>query len=314
VADVQLKFIFPFLLAFVLLLSLSGCSNQQAQPQTFPEPQQIEVQQPEASEPLITRAQAIPVDAVKISPANDIYPPQLHSDEYDQPVPVPGLVNTAGAEDSPFIMPDGNTLYFFFTPDVRVPVEKQLLDGVTGIWVSRKGADGSWGEPERVVLQDAGKLSLDGCEFVQENRMWFCSAREGYEGIHWFTADFIEGKWSNWQNADFNPAYEVGELHITADGTELYFHSLRAGGKGGLDLWVSRNVDGEWQVPENVAVLNTPENEGWPFVSQDGKPALIISQFAGEPSLDNKGNLYFVHHYYDNGTMLEADIYVARRK
>ena len=47
-----------------------------------------------------------------------------------------GPVNTAGAEDSPFVTPDGQTLYFFFTPDVRVPAEQQLLDGVTGIWVT----------------------------------------------------------------------------------------------------------------------------------------------------------------------------------
>jgi len=50
-------------------------------------------------------------------------------------------------------------------------------------------------------------------------------------------------------------------------------------------------LKGEWQVPE-----------------------LIISQFAGEPTLDRDGNLYFVHHYYKDNVMLEADIYVAERK
>jgi hypothetical protein len=41
-------------------------------------------------------------------------------------------------------------------------------------------------------------------------------------------------------------------------------------------------------------------------------PELIVSQFAGEPTLDNDGNLYFVHHYFRDGVMIEADIYVAR--
>jgi hypothetical protein len=41
---------------------------------------------------------------------------------------------------------------------------------------------------------------------------------------------------------------------------------------------------------------------------------LIISQFAGEPTLDAEGNLYFVHHFYLDGKQIEADIYVAYRK
>jgi len=41
---------------------------------------------------------------------------------------------------------------------------------------------------------------------------------------------------------------------------------------------------------------------------------LILSQFAGEPSLDREGNIYFVHHYFEDGKMIEADIYVAYRK
>ncbi len=41
---------------------------------------------------------------------------------------------------------------------------------------------------------------------------------------------------------------------------------------------------------------------------------MILSQFAGEPSLDAAGNLYSTHHYFQEGVMLEADIYVAYRK
>jgi hypothetical protein len=40
----------------------------------------------------------------------------------------------------------------------------------------------------------------------------------------------------------------------------------------------------------------------------------MVSSFAGEPTLDAQGNLYFVHHFYSGGVMLEADIYVAYRK
>ena len=44
------------------------------------------------------------------------------------------------------------------------------------------------------------------------------------------------------------------------------------------------------------------------------KPELIISQFAGEATLDKDGNIYFTHHFYNDGKMVEADIYVAMKK
>lgn len=308
-----------FFTPILVVMLLSGC----AEPRTAQ---------------ISTREEAIPPDAVKFTPETDANPPEVHSEEYGDPVPLPYPINTAGAEDSPFILPDGNTLYFFFTPDVRVPPEKQLLDGVTGIYSSTM-RNGSWGTPERIILQDPGRLALDGCEFVRGNEMWFCSAREGYTGMNLFTATFRDGKWRDWRYAGdtLNKGYRVGEMHITKDGARLYFHSSRAGSKGGLDIWVSENMDGEWQTPHNVESVNSSESEGWPFITDDGGelwftrtyggtpsifrsrrigknwsvPELMVSSFAGEPTLDLEGNLYFVHHFFTDGTMREADIYVA---
>lgn len=291
--------------------------------------------------PTPTRESAIPLNAAKVSVDQDLHPPILHSDDWNQPVPLSSAVNTAGAEDSPFMMPDGNTLYFFFTPDPHIPPEKQLLDGVTGIYVSKK-QDGVWLNAERVILQDSGKLALDGAEFVQDNVMWFASAREGFTGLNLFTAEFKDGKWTNWQYTGdkLNKEYQVGEMHITTDWSQMYFHSSRAGGKGQYDIWVTEKVGGEWQEPKNIAAVNTAENEGWPYITQDrnelwftrtymgtpaiyrsvnvngvwSEPQLILSQFAGEPSLDNAGNIYFTHHFYNSSSqMVEADIYVATK-
>ncbi len=286
-----------------------------------------------------TREQAIPATAVKITPETDLYPPILHSDEYENPVPMPYPINTASAEDSGFIMPDGNTFYLWSTPDPNIPVQEQILDGVTGLYVSRK-VNGEWREPQRIWLQYPGELALDGCLFVQGNTMWFASARTGYTGMHWLTASFINGEWVDWKDAGFNPDYEVGELHISADGEELYFHSARPGGKGQYDIWVSKKENGEWLPPQNVEAVNSPETDGWPFLTQDGnelwftrtykgapsifrskrvngewqEPELTISQFAGESSLDDEGNIYFTHHFFKDGVMLEADYYVAMKK
>ncbi len=283
----------------------------------------------------VDRETKIPATAVKMSPETDVHPPLVYSSDFELPVPVPGAVNTAGTEDSPFITLDGNSLYFFFTPDVNVPVEKQILDVVTGIYLSHKVND-EWSAPERIILQDPGKLAMDGCEYVLGNMMWFCSTREGYSGVHWFTAEYENGLWQNWKLADFNPEYQVGELHFSPDGSELYFGSARLGGKGGLDIWLSEWISGTRQAPINISAVNTIDSEGWPAISPAGnelwftrnyaiwrstqvngewqEPQQIVSPLAGEPTLDQDGNLYFVHHYFIDDRMIEADIYVAYRK
>ena len=108
--------------------------------------------------PDIDRESKIPTDIAKRTPDSDPHPPIKLTDEFTDPIPVAYPVNTAGAEDSPFVLPDGNTLYFFFTPDVSIPVEKQLLDGVTGIYVS-KLVNGQWIQAERILL-DGGFVQV----------------------------------------------------------------------------------------------------------------------------------------------------------
>jgi hypothetical protein len=295
------------------------------------------------------RSDVIPSDAVKRTPETDNFKPVLHLDGWQDPVPMPGPVNTAGAEDSPFITPDGARFFFFFTPDVRVPAEKQLLDKVTGIWWSQK-VNGTWSEPERIMLTD--DVALDGAEFVQGDTMWFASVRAGNIGeIDVYTAQYEDGEWGDVQNAgqQLNEEYDIGEFHLTADGNTMYFHTGNVGYGGNMDLWTTTRSGSQWSTPVKVPGVNTDSTEGYPFVSQDGNelwytgpsklayygpsiyrclkngsgwdPAVeVLSNFAGECTLDSEGNLYFVHHYYSKNatnsgpeTMLEADIYVCYR-
>ena len=112
-----------------------------------------------------------------------------------------------------------------------------------------------------------------------------------------------------------------------------------------MDIWETKKIDGMWTEPANLgATVNTEVNEGQPFLCSDGNelwftspskkgytgPALfrslktasgwsepeeIISNFAGDPGLDEAGNIYFTHHFFNEAMeWIEADIYVAYRK
>lgn len=297
--------------------------------------------------PTYTRAGAIPSAAVKMTPSTDSFPPVLLSTEWDTPVPMAGPVNTAGAEDSPFITPDGNTFLFFFTPDVTIPAEKQLLDHVTGIWMTTR-TNGSWTEPARVTL--SGDLALDGCPFLAGDMLWFCSARAGnFRSVDLYHAEVRDGVGSNVVNAgaQLNQEYQAGEMTLTNDNLTMYW----GGNYGDVSSKIYRSDStgaSGWGTPVAVANVNNVSGATLPFVTPDGNalwftapsshgytgpaiyrslkqgagwgtPEEIVAQFAGEPTLDSQGNLYFVHHFFRmdstmNLTMIEADIYVARPK
>jgi hypothetical protein len=297
--------------------------------------------------PVRSRSDSISAGQAKGSPEDDPWPPAATAG-WSKPVPLAGPVNTAGAEDSPFITPDGDTLYFFFTPDLNIPAQDQLFDGVTGIWVSRRTGQ-TWSEPERVALEEPGQAALDACPTVIGDRLYFCSARAGNKrDIDWYFATRLDGEWRDVRNGGdwLNGGTDVGELHITAGYRDLYFASKRAGGLGGFDLWVSHATPDGWGEPENLGPqVNTAADENQPFVTADGGelwftapgrekpgPAVvrclrqadeswadcreIVSSFAGEPTLTGDGRtLYFIHHYFsaDGKRILEADVYVSNR-
>ncbi len=292
------------------------------------------------------RLAAIPEGAVKVTPAQEQVPPVLHSSNWRQPQPLEGPVNSAGAEDSPFITPDGAEFYFFFTPDLDIPVEKQFYDLTTGIWACRRDpASGKWSDPGRVVL--GARTSLDGCQVVDGDTFWFGSVRTGNVGdIDIYLASRRDGLWTDIRNAGrvLNRDYDIGEFHVADGGATIYFDSDRPGGQGSRDIWVTRRRGDGWTEPENLGPgINTADFEGQPFLTPDGKelwftgldrdgyggsavfrsllgedgawgPAeVVVSGFAGEPCLDGQGNLYFVHHLWRGGKIVEADIYVAER-
>lgn len=69
---------------------------------------------------------------------------------------------------------------------------------------------------------------------------------------------------------------------ISADLQTLFFASNRPGGKGGLDLYMTRKLpNGNWAAPQNIDFLNTPGHEDFPTLSEDGETLYFCSNGRG---------------------------------
>lgn len=71
---------------------------------------------------------------------------------------------------------------------------------------------------------------------------------------------------------------------LSADGNTLFFASNKPGGKGGLDLFMTRKLpDGSWAESQPINSLNTEDNEDFPYLTDDGKTLYFASN--GYPGL-----------------------------
>jgi len=102
-------------------------------------------------------------------------------------------------------------------------------------------------------------------------------------------ADFVFGTPTNLGPKVNSQAYEDGP-EISADGLELYFHSMRSGGQGEGDIWVTTRAakDEAWGEPVNLGPLvNSPSYEFDACISADGLSLYVNSMRAGGQGEDD---------------------------
>lgn len=110
------------------------------------------------------------------------------------------------------------------------------------------------------------------------------------------TAAFAFGGFGSWSDAEdietfgagadenFNTESTEGCPFISPDGKTFFIASNRAGGLGGLDIWVSTRAskDEPWGEPVNVgAPINSAANDFCPTIARDGKTFFFASTRAG---------------------------------
>lgn len=87
-----------------------------------------------------------------------------------------------------------------------------------------------------------------------------------------YHAELKEGKWVNIKLLTFDdPTYNYCTPSLSPDASRIYFSSDMPGGYGGMDLYYSNFVNGDWDKPVNLGpVINTLMNESFPFAASFG--------------------------------------------
>jgi ankyrin repeat protein len=109
--------------------------------------------------------------------SGDIYLARFAGGKYEKPVNLGGPVNSAGAETTPFISPDGSYLVFSREYD---------------LWVSFRGAGEAWSEPVRLG-PEVNSPEIELCPVVTADGkyLFFVSNRGGESHAWWVRADVI---------------------------------------------------------------------------------------------------------------------------
>ncbi|MEM6964844.1 MAG: OmpA family protein [Bacteroidota bacterium] len=163
------------------------------------------------------------------------------------------------------------------------------------VFFTKQTAEGNYVEP-MPVKGGVNKKYHDGVTSVSPSGtiMYFSrnnsrkKKKNGVLDLKIYSAVLVDGQWSSITELPFNDN-DFASCHpsISSNGKWLYFSSNRPEGFGGMDIYVSENVDGVWQEPKNLGpTVNSEGNEIFPFISDDGALFFASNGHKGLGGLD----------------------------
>ncbi|MBX2896491.1 MAG: PD40 domain-containing protein [Cyclobacteriaceae bacterium] len=173
---------------------------------------------------------------------------------------LPGIVSSDSLDFNLTFSQDGKTIYFSRSKHGKWLILQSSFDGHN--WSLPTIAPFS----EDQYSQADPFVSLDGSMYYISNR-----PRNTYDTIPdfdiWFVRPLGHNKWSKPINVEGVNSDSTEYYVSLADNGNLYFASNRVGGYGGLDIYVSKLVNGEYSVPENLGpYINTLADEHDPLI------------------------------------------------
>jgi Tol biopolymer transport system component len=153
---------------------------------------------------------------------------------------------------------DGTSIYFSSRRSDGIgkfDIWYSVLDD--GVWTRPKNigkpinTTGSEGNPS--ISPDGQRLYFMRCTSMSTDNLGGCKLYYSQKGPR------------GWQEAVELPEHlnrgNTTSPRILPDNKTLVFASDRPGGKGGIDLWMTRRTGYHWSEPINIEVVNTPEDD-----------------------------------------------------
>ncbi len=174
-----------------------------------------------------------------------------------------------------------------------------LPSDVTGqsfadLYVTKRDKNGKWSEPTLLGIEVNSEFE-EGASAINSkaNQLFFTRCKfdkVGKFGCQIMTAKRAGQKWSE---AELIPiaadSFAVGHPTVSPDDNTLVFASDMPGGFGGKDLWyvvVDKKAKG-WSQPINLgSKINTPGDEMFPFIKDDGTLYFSSNGHPGMGGLD----------------------------
>jgi outer membrane protein OmpA-like peptidoglycan-associated protein/tetratricopeptide (TPR) repeat protein len=168
-------------------------------------------------------------------------------------------------------------------------------DDYNTLFYSEKNSEGKQAEPELFSLKLADRFHEGPVAFSKSSDQVFFTknltkkTKNKEYILKIYTAFNNSGVWGEQGQLDLGDGVS-NDAHptLSPDGQKLYFASDREGGFGGMDLYVSTFSAGKWSSPENLgSTINTPGNELFPFIYDDGTLYFASDGWGGLGGLDN---------------------------
>jgi peptidoglycan-associated lipoprotein len=151
------------------------------------------------------------------------------------------------------------------------------------LYFSERDKDGHWLSPQLLKGEINGRYHEGPATFTKTGDVvyftrsnYFKSAlknsSKNENNLKLFKAKLVDGKWTQLEELPFNSdEYSVGHPCLAKDQKTLYFISDMPGGFGGTDVYSSVFDGTSWSKPMNMGKeVNTPGNEMFPFIADDG--------------------------------------------
>ncbi len=221
--------------------------------------------------------------------------------------------NSEADDNAPVLVKNGLIFSSDRQQGIKLLKEKSGWTGrdYLNLYFSPLKSDGSFAEPGQYSskLSEVNKNTGNASLTTDESEVFFTRNdnelnKQNTYSLQLFSAKSSgENRWKDVEKLPFcSSNFNFMHPAVSPDGKLLFFATNRAGGFGGTDLWMAERKNGEWGKPENLGpAVNTPANEGFPFVGADGKLYFCSKGHPGFGGFD-----IFVTYKDENGAWAPA--------